>query len=118
MDERRKYFRFDSPLDVKYMVDKGNLGGRARTKDVSKEGVSFSTENRLCKDDTLSMEFEIPGDNMPVFAQGMVMWSAEKADKKFDVGLMLTDITRPDRSRILAYAYAQWLKFKNIGRKE
>lgn len=119
MEDRRKFFRFDTPLAVKYTSEKNKAEGRSRTCNISREGTSFAAENKLDKNDMLKMQFDIPGDAFPVFAQGTVVWTSKGrgADKKnFDTGIKLTAITRADRGRILEYAYQQWLKLKKIGK--
>ncbi len=122
MDDRRKFFRFETPVNLKYSPRKAGIKKRSQTKNISKEGVAFSANKKLRKKKKLQMEFEIPGDNIPVFAQGAVMWSKEdeattSRKKVFNVGIKLTNITNLDRSRILDYAYEQWLKLKNIRRE-
>ena len=121
MEDRRKFFRFDAPLAVKYASDKDSTEGWSKTMNISREGVAFATESVLDKDETVKMQFEIPGDNFPVFAQGAVIWvnkNVKKDTNNYDIGIKLVAITRADRGRILEYAYQQWLKLKNIGRKD
>lgn len=113
MRERRKFFRFESPIGLRYAAEGGDIEGGSRTENISREGAAFPIEKRLSKNDTLKMEFEIPGDNVPVFANGVVAWARKgKAGRKglFDVGVRLVDISRPDRARILDYAYNRWVK--------
>jgi len=117
MEDRRKFFRFDSPVSLKYTSLKNKFEDRGNTRNISREGVAISTERDLNTEDMVKMEFDIPGDNFPIFAQGMVVW-VKKGDAKNDVGIKLTSITRSDRGKILEYAYQQWLKVKNMGRKE
>ena len=117
MDERRKYFRFEGPINIKYTLDDKRKRGRALTNNISKGGVSFNTSKNITNNDNIRMEFDIPGDNMPVFGEGSVVWiKKNKNDKKrpFDVGVKLIDMARSDKSRILEYAYKQWLKLKNL----
>ncbi|MFH1753716.1 MAG: PilZ domain-containing protein [Candidatus Omnitrophota bacterium] len=118
MEDRRKFFRFDAPLNIKYASDRDSAEGWSRTKNVSREGVAFAADTQLGKDQTLKMQFDIPGDNFPVIAQGTVIWVAKNKRNVFDVGVKLEAITRADRGRILEYSYQQWLKLKNIVRKD
>lgn len=120
MEDRRKFFRFESPFNVKYITEKGRTKGVSWTKNISKEGVAFRADRKLAKEDMLKMEFEIPGDNIPVFADGAVVWARKNKEagekESFDVGIKLIDITHFDRTRILEYAYKQWLKIKDAGK--
>lgn len=117
MDDRRRFFRFESPVNVRYATKRGKGKERVLTKNISREGVAFSTDRRLIREEMLNMEFEIPGDNIPVFAEGIVAWVKQGRKKRkriFDVGIKLTNMTGLDRGRILEYAYKQWLKLKNL----
>ena len=118
MEDRRKFFRFDAPIAIQYSTEKDRADVPVKTKNVSREGVSFATDKKLDKNEVLKMKFEIPGDNFPVFAQGTVVWISKcpRTESIFDVGIKMNSITRADRGRILEYAYQQWLKLKNIGR--
>ncbi len=118
MEDRRKFFRFDAPLNIKYASAKEDTEGWSKTKNVSREGVAFAADQKLGKNQILKMKFDIPGDNFPVLAQGTVIWVAKNERNIFDIGVKLEAITRADRGRILEYAYQQWLNFKNMGRKD
>jgi len=120
MDEKRRFFRFESPIKLNFTTVNKRFGGKAKTRDVSRGGISLSVDKRLAREDLLDIEFDIPGDNMPVFAQGSVVWVKEHARRKifkarnYDVGVKFTEIARHDRGKILEHAYAQWLKLKNL----
>ena len=113
MREKRKFFRFESPVELRYAAEGGDIEGRSRTENISREGAAFPIEKRLAKNEALKMEFEIPGDNVPVFANGVVAWARKgKTCRKelFDVGVRFVSISRPDRARILDYVYNNWVK--------
>jgi len=121
MDDRRKFFRFESPLGVKYISQRREREGKSLTNNISKEGVAFPADSRLAKREKIMMEFDIPGDNIPVFATGVVTWVKHtKAEKKrpFNIGIKLTKIAGADRSRILEYAYKKWIELKRWKEKE
>lgn len=122
MDERRKFFRFEAPVNVKYALEnkKNALKGTTCTKNISREGLAFAIKKRLPKRKLVAMEFEIPGDNIPIFAQGVVAWAKKSNNDKrdpFEVGVRLVEIARPDRARILDYVYKQWLKIRKLNVK-
>ncbi len=120
MDDRRRFFRFDTPLNLEYTSRNNEAKGQTKIRNISREGVAFATAHKLDKDEPIKMRLDIPGDDFPVFAQGTVVWVATQRKSRkdnFEVGVKLDSITRADRGRVLEYAYHQWLKIKNMGRK-
>lgn len=121
MDDRRKYFRFDVPVDLKYTREKDKSRARTQASNISREGVSFSTPRRVEQEDVLKIEFSIPGNTMPVFANGIVAWTKEtKLGKKkvFDVGIKFVQFSRTDRGKMLEFIYKKWLMKRKDKKKK
>lgn len=120
MEEKRKFFRFESPISLRYTSGNDTKKRISLTKNISREGAAFNVDKLIPQDENMNLEFEIPGDNVPVYAEALVMW-IKKSDankrRPFDVGVKLTNMARSDRGRILEYAYKQWLKIKKIKTK-
>ena len=74
MDDRRKFFRFEAPLTVRYATEKDVPETRSRTSNISREGVAFTCAKKFTKDELIKMQFDIPGESIPAFAQGKVVW--------------------------------------------
>ncbi|MBL7069470.1 MAG: PilZ domain-containing protein [Candidatus Omnitrophica bacterium] len=116
MEDRRKFFRFDSPVNIRYASQRNKRKWKTLTKNISREGFSLSSERRLQEEDMLKLEFDIPNDKTPVFATGMVVWARENKrgrKKSYDAGIRFTNITGTDRGRILEHAYRKWLDLNN-----
>ena len=106
MIERRKYMRFNTPLDVEYKsLTLNPIFGKALAKDLSREGLCVKTKHKLSIGTTLELSLNVPGDNLPVFATGKVAWA-----DGIEAGLKLTKITQKDRARVLEHVYKEWLK--------
>ncbi len=104
--ERRKYIRFNTPMDVEYKTLTLNpIFGKALAKDLSREGLCVKTKQKLPVGITLELSLNVPGDNLPVFATGKVAWA-----DGIEAGLKLTKISQKDRARVLEHVYEQWLK--------
>jgi hypothetical protein len=106
MSERRKYLRFNTPLDIEYKTLTLNpIFGKALAKDLSKEGVRFGLKHTVPVGTPIEISLSVPGDNLPVFATGKVAWA-----DGLDAGVRLTKISQNDRARVLEYVYKEWLK--------
>lgn len=104
--ERRKYMRFNTPMDVEYKsLTLNPIFGKALAKDLSREGLCVKTKHKLSIGTTLELSLNVPGDNLPVFATGKVAWA-----DGIEAGVKLTKISPKDRSRVLEHVYKEWLK--------
>ena len=106
MSERRKFLRFNTPLDMEYKTLTLNpIFGKTLAKDLSKEGVRFGIHQSVPVGTPVEISMTVPGDNLPVFATGKVAWA-----DGLDAGVKLTKISQNDRARVLEYVYKEWLK--------
>jgi hypothetical protein len=106
MTERRKYMRFNTPVDVEYKTLTLNpIFGKALARDLSREGVRVGVQEPLPVGTLLELCLNVPGDNLPVFATGKVAWA-----DGLEAGVRLTKINAGDRVRVLDYVYQEWLK--------
>lgn len=108
--ERRKFIRFDAKMDVEYrMRTNTEVEGITSTSNLSKEGVGMAINRKLNLGTELEMKLQVPGDAMPIFAQGRVAWCRKLQEEDFGVGVRLTRMDSFDRGRLLEHAYGQWL---------
>ena len=106
MTERRKYLRFNTPLDVQYKTLTLNpIFGKTLAKDLSREGLRISVKDKVAVGTALEISLNVPGDNLPVFATGKVAWA-----DGLEAGVRLTKMNQTDRMRVLEYVYREWLK--------
>lgn len=104
--ERRKFMRFEAPLNMEYRTLSLNpIFGKALAKDLSREGVRIGLKRDIPAGTPIEICLNVPGDNLPVFATGKVAWA-----DGLDAGVRLTKISRADRTRVLEYVYREWLK--------
>ena len=104
--ERRKFLRFEAPLDLEYRTLTLNpIFGKALAKDLSREGVRLGVKQSLPTGTPIEICMNVPGDNLPVFATGKVAWA-----DGLEAGIRLTKMSQTDRTRVLEYVYREWLK--------
>jgi hypothetical protein len=106
MSERRKFMRFNTPVDIEYRTLTLNpIFGKALAKDLSREGVRLGIKPGMTIGTPVEISVNVPGDNLPVFAAGKIAWA-----DGLDAGIKLTKISQSDRARLLEYVYKEWLK--------
>lgn len=111
MIERRRYMRFNAPLDLEFRTLTLNpIFGKALAKDLSREGIRMGLKQNIAVGTPVEICMNVPGDNLPVFATGKVAWA-----DGIETGVKLTKINASDRTRVLEYAYKEWLKSSKRG---
>ena len=104
--ERRRFMRFDLPLDLEYRTLTLNpIFGKSLAKDLSKEGIRLNLKQKVTTGTPVEICLNVPGDNLPVFATGKVAWA-----DGLEAGIRFTKIDQQDRARVLEYVYREWLK--------
>lgn len=111
--ERRKYERYNTEVKIYFRVNydlktkvKFQVADKFKerllakkypglSRNVSAEGLGFSSDKKLKKGDYLYLEVYLPKQKEPVFMQGEARWSkpapaAQKSRYKFDAGVKLT----------------------------
>ena len=123
--ERRKYKRFDTEAkiyfrvtyDIKTIVkfrvvdqDKKRLSSKkyfAISKNVSAEGLCFTSDKKLEKGNILQLEIYLPRQKKPIPMTGEVRWSQSTVDSKkktkFDTGVKLMAIGGEPVSKSIYY---------------
>ena len=105
-DERRRFMRFQAPMDLEYRTLTLNpIFGKALAKDLSREGLRLGVKQEIPTGTPIEICMNVPGDNLPVFASGKVAWA-----DGLEAGVKLTKISQTDRTRVLEYVYGEWLK--------
>ena len=106
MTERRRYLRFNTPLDIQYKTLTLNpIFGKTLAKDLSREGLRIGIKESVLPGTPLEIRMNVPGDNLPVFASGKIAWA-----DGLEAGVRLTKMNPMDRTRVLEYVYSEWLK--------
>ena len=114
-EDKRRYIRFDTNIKVSFKVKdkaKGGAGGPSKSisaiaKNLSVEGICFSTKKKLEQGKLIELEILLPGRQEPLHLTGVVCWIKPLTKKtnteKFDIGIKLFTINRNDEARFLGY---------------
>jgi hypothetical protein len=124
--ERRKYPRYSTEVKIYFrvhyslktkvkfqLIDEGREKSSSKiylglSKDISAEGLRFSSPKKLRKGNRLYLEMYIPRRREPVWMMGEVRWSKKllshpKLPYKYDTGVKLTDIMGEPVSRSIYF---------------
>ena len=111
MNEKRKFMRFGISLDMKYRAPHKAIEGLAQGRDISREGIGCYIGERLPVGVMVQLEINIPGEIIPIFARGEVVWFKESVAAEganFNGGMKIIKMDSSDKNRLLEYSYNQW----------
>lgn len=108
--ERRKFMRFDIPLNVKFkQPETGPDYSSGTTINFSRHGFCFESKGpALQASSNVELRVQIPGKEIFVPITGYIVWTKDCNDG-FMAGVQIRDMNREAKSDILEYCYDAWL---------
>ncbi len=111
MEERRRFVRLDTRLDVTYSVLSTGAPQGTRTKNVSGGGVCIFSDRPLPAGTRLQLSVKLPGRERPMQATAEVVWSEAyevigqggMRQKSVETGIRFVDITPRDQEAIMQH---------------
>ena len=108
--EKRNYIRLDFQLQLNFNKEDGSGESfPAITKNISAEGLRFTSDQKLEKGSKIDFEIDLPNREKPVHFKGEVVWSkaASSADKgkkgNYDIGIKFVEVDKKDRNALMLY---------------
>ena len=104
--ERRRYIRLTTPINIKYIIRGKDKVLKAVSKDVSAVGVRFETAEQIKPKTTLELTLEVPKALNPVHAQGKIIWSRKASledGAPYDIGVEFTRIEEDNKNTFLKF---------------
>lgn len=109
--ERRRVRRVRAELSVRYSVEnKARLKLNCAIKDISQKGVRLVLIEKLAEETLLLLEFDTPGTERPIIADGKVVWSSGAFEERdtvgkriFEAGVQFVKIRPDDDARLASY---------------
>ena len=111
VSERRRFKRFDVPLDVRFKFA-GNTSEyfSGTTINFSREGLCFESTDTVPKlNEPIELKVQVPKKNSFAFVLGDVVWKAQTSSKSL-AGVRFSEIDKAIKSEILDYAYDLWVE--------
>ena len=110
MEERRKFVRLDTRLDVNYTVLPAGKPQHTITKGVGGGGVCFFTERVLLPGSRLQVAMKLPHHEHPVNFTAEVIWSEQyevigKTERRraVETGVHFVEIAPKDREAVMRH---------------
>ena len=110
-EEKRKFMRFDAPINVAYNFSIKKIKSLAISKNISRKGINILLTEKLNPGIKLELQLSIPNELTPIFAIGRLIW-IEKIDNQsknnFNAGIAIEKMAPFDLNTALQYAYNYW----------
>ena len=106
VEERRKFIRLEVPVDLKYITEGNSARKEVTTKDLSCEGLRFTSEEALEKGSSLELNLDIPDAPNPVHVIAKVAWAKRLSTEDgspFEVGVEFIKIEEDNKNTFLKY---------------
>ncbi|MFH1460479.1 MAG: PilZ domain-containing protein [Candidatus Omnitrophota bacterium] len=113
---KRKFARFDSVIDGTFHLNETNTSGQMIMTNFSRDGFKASLNMPIVPGKIIQFEMRFPGNLMPIFTQGKVVWLRNKNKDMtygFDVGIKLLEIDSLQAQQIMENSFKNW-QFKQI----
>ncbi len=108
--ERRRFKRFDAPLDAQFKPSENPSEPAAGIiKNFSREGLCLESENLdMNLNETIELRVKLPRRDAFVHVLGDIKWN-EQTGANCLTGIKIKEIDKEDKSLILDYAYGLWV---------
>lgn len=110
MEERRKFVRLDTRLDLKYTVLPAGTASASVTKDISAGGICLFTDQVLETGQQLQVSLTLPGREQPVNFTGEVVWceayeviGQSTRQRAVEAGLRFLEIAPLDQEAVMQH---------------
>jgi c-di-GMP-binding flagellar brake protein YcgR len=109
--DRRKFIRFDIPLDVEFKpsIDTDSYS-KGTTVNFSRSGLCFETKKlNYNLNDLMELKVKMPKNDDYISITGDLAWKQKIDDSKYMAGLIFREIDNEAKNHILDHAYDAWL---------
>ncbi|MFC1480390.1 PilZ domain-containing protein [Candidatus Omnitrophota bacterium] len=103
--DKREHIRYKIVLVPLRCSKAGHEDVNIDITDISYGGLGIVTDEKLDKTDSIDLEISLPGDNVPMFVTGEVVWISQDpdTDDAYKAGVKLTRISHADRKRLVRH---------------
>ncbi len=99
MEEQRKHARIKYEIDVEYDMASNQELGRARSRNLSEQGICLATTEFIETGSPIDISFYISKSNIKIDIKGIVIWNQiQIGSNKFLNGVKFTEIDESQRN--------------------
>lgn len=114
MRERRKFFRYNCLVEIKYRSLDGKIEGYCFTKDLGEGGINLPSDRYIPPFNKLSLEIILPDADAKIVATGLIVWSRKNSchwEALYSAGLEFENIDASSARKLAMFANThQWRK--------
>ena len=110
MEERRRFVRLDTRLEVDYQIAPSGDAQVVVTKDISAGGICFFADRVLKPGTRLTMRLMLPGRAQPIQCTAEAVWSDQyeligkgRRQRSVEVGVRFLEISPADQAAIMQH---------------
>ena len=111
MEERRKFVRLETPIQVKYRISsQPHTEDKSLSKNISVGGIMILVGEKMTPGAQLDLEINIPEYNKIIYATGEIVWQEEiliKEEITHETGIKFVKIAKENQEKISKYIYTQ-----------
>ena len=106
MEDRRTFERIEIKLPLKFIDPFANITGEGQTLNVSADGMSFLTKEKLPEEMPIEIWLDIPDHHGSLYARGAIVWKQALINGSGEERLGI----RLEKEDLLGLARILWLK--------
>lgn len=103
-ENRRLFDRVVARFPAKIKDSSESFGDKITLHDASAWGVKLSSREKFFLNDSVSVEVSLPDGMFPINLRGQVIWTKERQDKTWDLGIRFHQIRLLYMSRLYSHA--------------
>lgn len=109
--EKRKFMRFDIPLDVKFKTSiDSDSHSKGTTVNFSRSGLCFEAkELEHSLNDLMEIKVKMPKQHYYISITGNLAWKKKIDDSRCLAGISFREIDSEAKNHILDHAYEEWV---------
>ena len=110
-EDKRKYMRFDIPLDVKFKTSiDADSHSKGKTLNISRSGLCFEAEELDYQPNALmEIRVKMPDEHYYISVTGDLAWKEKIDDSRYLAGISFREIDSEAKNHILDHAYEKWV---------
>lgn len=106
VEEKRRFLRLTTPLELSYILSGDDRVYKAVTKDLSALGLRFVSQKELQPETTVDITLYIPNLKNPIHVTGKVVWQRRQSledNAPYDIGVEFVQIEEDNKNTFLKY---------------
>lgn len=98
--DRRIFERFPARFPVRFKDSRNDYGTSVVLRNASAGGIAIFTKERLCINDSVTLDVELPDCRMPLTLRGQVVWIKCEDSGAWDAGIKFHKVDLVNLSRL------------------